>query len=673
MSSGLKAAPLQVELSKTKKKTKIKKDQNIVNLIILIYNFILIEVLRSANTCLSFHFLSRYPLVISSRVVNPVFSLNRKNDADGTPKSSLYNAMYDKFPTTVLAAIDPRTRFTTAVLNVLPESASFIEIQQALGEQSLALFGEAIDFTRRTDGTPATQEAIDALMGFDEETTREAYMDALIGACALEVWETLPTPPFYSIPAAVSEAVKTERLSILTQFFLANLNVYCKAKGISGQNFGLVLDESVALSADLVNRVAEALTNGEDVERSIWNFCNEHAERFELSRELNAEDLTAIRQKFERTYRTISTGENPHMDDFMILDLDAEGETAKFVTHQGSICVNFAEIITPVAESSYRADFDSIRADFSEHPAEVPHQNELAEGTLEVDVERLLASVTDQQFERLPTAVQEICRDHPSFHAHPFLGHVARGEQEEAEAVLTQEPANTQALLRAQRLFVDYSGRVFECTAYEYAYWAKDTHMCRMLEGHMDEDTKANLLARIDENDREGLLIEQNGELYRSAHFDFTELKTALQSYVDGYAGWRERRDREAMSNARKALGNAQRNVPAHIAQEYCRLDRSFSPCPSFEEEILPRVLMFKDSGSLHGRQIHWFDARLGVGDKTEVVRGRFNDARDGADAAAVSLDLEAMTRLDEVRTAELAQLRERLNPPAEFPGPAAM
>ncbi|HHT0594848.1 TPA: hypothetical protein ACTXXA_003484 [Legionella anisa] len=546
-----------------------------------------------------------------SRVVNPAFNVNRTNNEAGTPQSPLYNAMHSMFPTTVVAATDPRIRLTTAVLSAIPASASFADIQQALREQSSALFGLAIDFTQRTDGTPATKEVIDAIMGFGADAIREDYIEALLDACALDVWETLSTPPFYSIPAATSLDERTERLSILTQFFLANLNVYCKAKGISAQNFGVALDASPELSNKLVGVISTALTSGEDVERGIYNFCNVNAGTFGLLRALNAEDLNAIRQTFERTYRTVTTGENPHMDDFMILNKEATGETAKFVTHQGSICVNFAEIIDPIAASSNPDYFASVRADFAIHPSEVPHRNEFVAGYVEVDVETLLARINDEQFERLPTAAKEAIRAHTSFQARHFLHDVAKGKQEEAEALLTTTPANTQTLLRTPGIFTDYSGRTFNCTAYEYAYWAKDTHMCRMLQSHMDEETKAFMAARIDEMERiedatgqpVGLIYQQAGQEHRSAHFDFTPLKEAYQRYLAGYDAWYAARNWAAMDAAWLDVGKAQRDVPAHVAQEYCR--RDFPLRPELNDATLPRVFTFYNCTT--GRAHSWF------------------------------------------------------------------
>lgn len=47
--------------------------------------------------------------------------------------------------------------------------------------------------------------------------------------------------------------------------------------------------------------------------------------------------------------------------------------------------------------------------------------------------------------------------------------------------------------------------------AYEYAYWAKDTNMCRKLEPYMDEDTKIDMLKRCENIGEFGLTYEQHG------------------------------------------------------------------------------------------------------------------------------------------------------------------
>ena len=612
-----------------------------------------------------------------SKVVNPAFNIERKNDARGNPQSAMYNAMQVGYPSIMIGQPDPRARVTSAILSALPASSSFTDIQRVLTEQFHQWLGLEIDFTQQTNSTPVTKDAIDALMGFDEDSpaTPQDYVDALLGVCAADVWKSIPTPPFYSIPAGTAVDERTERLSILTQFFLGIVNVYCKARGISVQNFGAVLDASNDLSTELVRVVSEVLSRGDEVEEPLCAFCNDHATEFGLSRALNDADVATIKQKFERTYLTVTaTKENPHMDDFMILDCDATGEAAKFVTHQGAICTDFAEIVEPtLANQDY---FARIREDFAGHPAEIPHKNEWVAGDVDIEPEALLARITDEQFEKMPDAVKVACRAHPTFQMRQFLPGVAKGKQNEADALLTASSGNKQVLLRTPGVFTDYSGRTFNCTAYEYAYWAKDTHMCRMLECHMDDETKAYMLARIDEIERldadtgqpMGLGYSQGGLEHRSAHFDLTPLKNALQQYVDSYDNWERENNLDAMRAAWMEVGILQRDLPVHVVNEYCHPDRSFFPRPEFNEEALPRSLIFYNYNTNSEQALFPLvvsdTAGLGV---FALIRGG-RSASEGVQAEwrgvwATRRDLAAVSRLDEVRTVDLTRSRESLLP----------
>ncbi len=252
-----------------------------------------------------------------------------------------------------------------------------------------------------------------------------------------------------------------------------------------------------------------------------------------------------------------------------------------------------------------------------------------------------------------------------------FLQHVAEGRQDEANALLTPTHANIQTLLRTPGVFTDYSGRTFNCTAYEYAYWAKDTHMCLMLAEHMDEETKAYLLARIYAMEATGLTYQQNGAEHRSPHFDFTPLKEAYQRYLDGYDGWFAAQNWAAIDTAWCDVGKAQRDVPAHVAQEYCRPDRSFDPRPEFNEATLPRLLTFYNWAT--GRDDSWFPlatSNSGLGFDFTLIRALVGSERASTGAGWIAsrhaqADLAAVSHLDDVRTVDLTQLRERLKPPA--------
>jgi hypothetical protein len=175
------------------------------------------------------------------------------------------------------------------------------------------------------------------------------------------------------------------------------------------------------------------------------------------------------------------------------------------------------------------------------------------------------------------------------------------------------------------------------------------------------------MFSRIDANDASGLSYQQNGTEHRSPHFDLTALKTAWYDYLDGYDVWEAAGNWAAMKDAWRVVGLAQRDVPAHVAQEYCRRDRSFYPCPFFDEPTLPRVLTFQNTTT---HQVDsWFpltSSNSGLGSGYGLIRGTRGPRNETSALQAQKAglyDLAAITCLDEVRTADLVQSREHLNP----------
>lgn len=680
-----------------------------------------------------------------SRVVNPVFTINRSNDSEGTPLSPLYNKMHEVFPAVRLGKSNPREELLARVLNALPQNASFETIQTTLAAQYNVpddFFKKRVDERRQEQ--VVDKAYIDRLMGFDENTQPIEYINALLGLCAPNLPSTLQGSPFY-LEVSDNPAERAERLSILTQFYLSVLNVYCRAKEISDKNFGVILDSSPVLSQELVEIVSQALSRGDDVESAIITFFNAHKKSFNISRDLCTgdngipNDKAAIQQKFETTFRTVTaTKENPHMDDFMFLDTEARGENGLFASSRGLICTDFANIVPITSEKKHY--FDEIRSDAQTHQEAATPQDELV-SMIDIPPEVLLNKLSDVQWENLPKEIVDACRALPAFKARELLTDVAKGKQSEANAIL-QSSEDIQTLLRMSGKFTDYSGRTFHCTAYEYAYWAKDTHMCRMLERHMDNETKAILLEKIDEVELSGLAYQQHGVSYQNSHydmsfvlknlsvdefrqlqtivgqnspkiqqatehnyqklsftaveyealkkileqyrptgtstffytsssakalseklqFDFHSLITALDSYVLNFDQW-SHHDREL---GLLSVGRAQRDVPAHIAHEYCRPDRSFDPLPSFNEENLPRVLTITNYRT---NDKSWFplaSSSSGLGFNFALVRGRSAQATSTLlwTAGMGSCDLAVIQQLDKVRTADLTQSRENLSGP---------
>ena len=716
-----------------------------------------------------------------SRVVNPVFTINRDNHAmTGTPSSPLYNAMHEAFPELILGKPAPRKQLVNSTLNALPQNASFEDIQRVLTEKCQTLFGTPVDFQHyitRTPGRASENQTVDkahvdTLMGFGDDATADEYIDALLGVCASSLWTTLTGSPFY-LSTYTTRPEQAERLSMMTQFYLGVLNIHCRAKGKSRKNFGQILDNNAALSQALVDTVSSALTHGHDVEHAIITFVNAHkkATEFNLSDDLSPADKEAIQAKFEMTYRTVTaTKENPHMDDFMILDTEARGERDIFFTQKGLICTDFANMAPTTGPN--QGYFTEIREEASTHPEVMRPQDEPV-NTVDIEPEALMDKLGDVQWDRLPKEVADACRALPAFQLRQFPDDVAKGQQDEAEAIL-QASDDKQTLLTTRAKFTDYSGRTFNCTAYEYAYWAKDTHMRRMLESHMDDETKTQLLERVNEMEHTGLAYQQHGVSYQNPHydmsfvlknlnldefrqlqtmvgqnitkinnatadnyatlaftateyeqlkkelapqtsvwnwilsclgsfqclsyltypaffiasffitssaksignklqkdFDFHSLITALETYVNTYAtrwGYHE------LEMVWLEVGKAQRDVPAHIAHEYCRGDRSFDPRPEFNEDTLPRVLTFYNSVTAVKSWFPLTSSSSGLGFDFGLLRRARGGSAAGAagwaaGAAAPTLDLAAVSHLDEVRTADLTQSRENLTLIGREPG----
>ncbi|BCA95359.1 hypothetical protein TUM19329_17200 [Legionella antarctica] len=251
-----------------------------------------------------------------------------------------------------------------------------------------------------------------------------------------------------------------------------------------------------------------------------------------------------------------------------------------------------------------------------------------------------------------------------------LLLNVVTGKQDKAEKIVDMHPK----LQLARGTVTDYSSRIFkDITAYEYAYWVKDTHMRWMLERHMSEATKAAMLKRCEDIEKNGLTYVQHGvEVKGSKHFDFAPLKTALKNYIDGYDNWYNTNNWTAMEAAWMQVGKAQRDVPVHVANEYCREDRSFDPKPTFKEDKLPRGTTFYNYRT--DKKESWFPLVIsdsdGLGVNMAVSRAR------GGNLHAVGgsrvwwrvcptslrvVDWVAIDQLDRVRTDDLTQSRENL------------
>ena len=172
-----------------------------------------------------------------------------------------------------------------------------------------------------------------------------------------------------------------------------------------------------------------------------------------------------------------------------------------------------------------------------------------------------------------------------------------------------------------------------------------------------------------------GLGYSQGGFEHRSAHFDLTSLKDALQQYVDSYDSCKGGNNLDAMRAAWMEVGILQRDLPVHVVNEYCHPDRSFDPTPEFNEKALPRSLIFYNC-KMHSEQALFplvVSDTAGLGVNFTLARGMGGVHGAGGRWLAYGMarpgymdsqgDLWAISRLDEVRTVDLTRSRENLQP----------
>ena len=195
-----------------------------------------------------------------------------------------------------------------------------------------------------------------------------------------------------------------------------------------------------------------------------------------------------------------------------------------------------------------------------------------------------------------------------------LLLHVARGEQDEAEAMLKKN----KALVLGKGQVTDYSKRTFaDITAFQYALWAQDWHMWKMIQQYLPTEAQRGQL--------EAILTQQAPWVAKHApFFDLKPLIDALKTYVSQYNNWTIKQRGDYWC---KTIGGLQRLLPAHVINEYCRADRAFDPTPDFTDptELPRRGYVDKKSGQEWGVQwwfTHKYDGGLLVGEKWAGWRG---------------------------------------------------
>jgi hypothetical protein len=161
-----------------------------------------------------------------------------------------------------------------------------------------------------------------------------------------------------------------------------------------------------------------------------------------------------------------------------------------------------------------------------------------------------------------------------------FFRHIARGEQDQAEAMLKKQPL----LALAKGRFDDISDlrclkkgdefeRVFQnISGWQYAIWAGDIHMCRMIKRCLFEAPNVQDLikmAKIQYREvRQGGPRSDFDADHHGKAFDLIPLIEAMKIYDKNYHFWSIGQNESYWC---KVIGGLQRKLPVYIINEYCR------------------------------------------------------------------------------------------------------
>ena len=237
-----------------------------------------------------------------------------------------------------------------------------------------------------------------------------------------------------------------------------------------------------------------------------------------------------------------------------------------------------------------------------------------------------------------------------------FVQHVALGQQDEAEAMLKQNPR----LSLGQGTCTDHAGRTFkDITGFQYALWALDWHMWDMILPY---------LSSVDSDAAREQFEHQESVTSASGHgarYHYQELLDALQTYIDRFPALYSASNWDELERLWiRGVGGAQSRTVAHVAQEYCHPDRPFDPVPDFTKKPFPRQLKTDEGdwwtakynngplGGGSGSKLTGFGAwRAGVITWTACVASRAPHVAFGASALAIA-------QLVDTRLAQLEELK---------------
>jgi len=232
-----------------------------------------------------------------------------------------------------------------------------------------------------------------------------------------------------------------------------------------------------------------------------------------------------------------------------------------------------------------------------------------------------------------------------------LLQAIVNGEQDKAEALLIE---NRNLLLEVGHV-TDAGSRCFnKITGFQLAVWQLDKHMWEMILNYISTQEAAKQFKELED------MATNHGP-----HFDLTPLIETLGNYIQNYENPSSDLD-ECSKDWCKNVGAKQALLVPHVVNEYCRLDRSFSPDSNFDEPPLPRTRRVYADWDAEEEE-EWFSLTFKKGKLGETFayeRGTNDAVMMGSlcqDVEQVKMDLAALKQLYVVRKQQYQSLGKEL------------
>ena len=248
-------------------------------------------------------------------------------------------------------------------------------------------------------GTLINYDYAHDFLAYDSNTTISEWIDGLISAGIQDsFWNHIPHSVFYDIPGNCLTVESADALSLKVQFFLGEVNGFCKMHHLSECNFGDFFDQDDA-GKELAGIVKQGLIDGESIETLILGYINQNRGSLGLRDSLMLGQQAQITELFNKHYTTIKGA--PHFDEFLIANPDLPGSV---YTHRGKMCVHFYEFLLhqrPGMGQSLKQSISSMLDEFR------PKSNRLANKNLSLIKQMLYVYDVMQQLGESPSLFLE--------------------------------------------------------------------------------------------------------------------------------------------------------------------------------------------------------------------------------------------------------------------------